>query len=323
MHEIRDIASFIAPNKGISIALGRFDGVHVGHRAIIDRAVAHARDNDLTPVCFSFREETYHRMESHDCLTTDDEKIHLIEKLGIEMLLHPALELPLTNTEPDAFVNSLLLDRWNSKFIVAGYDFHFGHNRSGDSLLLKKLAGDRAMVDILEPVKVDGEIVKATAIRFLLRDGKIEHANKLLGYPYSVIQRQVPGQHLGTRIGFPTLNFNWPDQKVMPPYGVYAVRVSLLPSKETDGNSSKALADGAAGFGLRPTVQKDRIEPILEVNILNPDRLSEAFKIPEVSDRTFKIKFHEFIRAERKFDSLDALQEQIGKDIEKVREILQ
>jgi riboflavin kinase / FMN adenylyltransferase len=322
MREIREIDSFVPPGNGIAIALGRFDGVHVGHRAVLDHAVVYSSQHGLMPVCFSFREETYSRSEPHECLTTDDEKIRLIAKLGIETILHPSLTPPLTDTEPDVFVNSYIIGRWNAKYITAGYDFHFGKNRAGDSAMLRNLAGDRALVEILDPVQVDGEIVKSTKIRYLLREGNIPDANRLLGYPYSITQNQVEGQHLGTAIGFPTLNFEWPDQKVAPPYGVYAVKVTFKPSEA--GGQKYCISDaiGAAGFGLRPTVQKDRPTPILEVHLLDPENLSEALIIPEVSKRAFRIEFHEFIRPENKFASLDALKAQIGKDVARVREIL-
>jgi riboflavin kinase / FMN adenylyltransferase len=319
----RDIDLFAPPINGTAIALGRFDGVHRGHRVVLEHAVAHARSNGLMPVCFSFREETYARSEPHGCLTTDREKTSLIAELGIQTLLHPSFAPPLTDTEPDVFVNHYLIEMWNAKYITAGYDFHFGKNRAGDSALLKRFAGDRAMVDIIDPVRVDGEIVKSTKIRNLLREGNIVEANRLLGYIYSIRQRQVEGQHLGTKIGFPTLNFEWPDQKIMPPYGVYAVKVTFKPSDDQEDISCVAGAVGAAGFGLRPTVQNNRPTPILEVNLIDPDNLAKALEIPEIATRSFEIEFHKFIRREKKFESLDALQAQIGKDVETVREILE
>lgn len=315
MQEFREIHTFSPPDKGTTIALGRFDGVHIGHRILLETTVMLALSMDAMPCCFSFQEETYRHDNPHDCLTTSEEKAALIEKLGIETLLHPPFEKPFIDTTADVFVNSYLLDRWKARHITVGFDFRFGKDRKGNSTLLWELASRRGVqVDMVEPVKMDGEVVKSTAIRTYLRAGDIPRANRLLGRPYSITQRQVPGQRLGTGIGFPTLNFNWPECKVMPPYGVYAVRVG-------DG-SSEEKADGVAGFGLRPTVEKDRQTPILEVHLLEPEKLKEALSIPETSSRTFTIEFFAHIRPERKFDSIEALRRQIAHDCDSARQIL-
>ena len=279
MMEFRNISEFTPPDSGIAITLGRFDGVHVAHRALLERTVSFAHRNRLAPVCFSFCQGSCGHPEPYDCLTTDEEKIHLIENTGIEMLLHSPFEPPLIDTEPDVFVESFLIHRWKARFITVGYDFRFGKNRAGDSDFLKRLATHcGATVEILDPVKIDGEIVKATTIRMLLREGKISRANAFLGRPYSLTQRQVPGRHLGARIGFPTINFEWPDAKVMVPYGVYAVRIGTA--------ASDVLADGVAGFGLRPTVEKDRPTPILEVHMPDSNPLPELLAPSEAPDKS-------------------------------------
>jgi riboflavin kinase/FMN adenylyltransferase len=316
MREYLDINDFHPPDSGLAVALGRFDGVHVGHRALIARTVDRAHSFGLVPACFSFRDDTYALAEHHSLLTTNDEKKQLLALAGIEILIHPAFEHPFIDTSAPDFVNVFLADRWKAKYVIAGYDFHFGRDRTGDTRILSHLGASRGIrVDILDPVRMDGDIVKATAIRSMLRDGDIPRANMMLGRPYSVTQRQVPGQHLGTEIGFPTLNFDWPDRKVMVPYGVHAVRV-------TYGESGTDRADGVAGFGFRPTVQKNRATPILEVYILEPEKLSAALSTPEVSDRIFKIEFYAYIRPEKKFDSLDSLKTQIQSDCESARNML-
>jgi riboflavin kinase/FMN adenylyltransferase len=307
MQEIRDIFSYTPPDRGISIALGRFDGVHVGHQVLIKNAVAEGLKARLETVCFSFREETYIGHGPNECLTTDLEKLALMEDLGIQTVLHPAFAPPLADTPADVFVCSFLIDSWKARCMTVGYDFHFGKSRSGDSQFLKSLAENRGVeVRIISPVTVDGEIVKATAIRGYIREGNIERAGLLLGRPYSIGAPQVSGQHLGTEIGYPTINLDWPMSKVMAPFGVYAVRLR--------SDEQSAAVDAVASFGVRPTVEEGRKEPILEVHVLDPE------EVP--SGTSFTVEFHGFIRREERFESLDKLKEQIARDCDAAKEIL-
>jgi riboflavin kinase/FMN adenylyltransferase len=315
MHEYLEIDDFHPGKTSLAIALGRFDGVHVGHRKLIARMIEAAKSRNLVPACFSFREDTYAQADHHALLTTNDEKRELLAQAGIEILIHPAFDRPFIDRSAPDFVSVFLAKRWKAKYAIAGYDFHFGKGRAGDSQMLSDLGAQVGIeVEILDPVTVDGEIVKSTAIRSLLRKGDIPRANLMLGRPYSITHRQVPGQHLGTQIGFPTLNFEWPESKVMIPYGVHAVRATY--------GASGTRADGVAGFGFRPTVQKDRPTPILEVFLLEPEKLADTLSIPEVSDRIFKIEFYAYIRPEIRFDSLDSLRAQIAADCESARDML-
>lgn len=313
MKELPEAENWVNSEIPLAMGLGRFDGVHVGHRVLLEKVVEYARSNNLVPACFSFRNDTHPARESHQCLTTNAEKVRILEGLGIELLLHPAFEQPFMDTTPEDFVNLMLIDQWKAVYIVAGYDFHFGKDRKGDAQLLKKLAELKGVkVEILPPVKVNEKIVKAADIRSFLKAGDIPRANELLGRPYSITARQVPGQHLGTRIGFPTINFEWPIEKVMPPFGVYAVNIRW-------GESS--IADGVAGFGFRPTVEKGRTTPILEVHILDENAASEIVKIPETSEKTFTIEFFSYLRPEKIFDSLEDLKNQIAEDCDQARKI--
>jgi riboflavin kinase / FMN adenylyltransferase len=317
MQEIHDILNYRGPANGLSVALGRFDGVHAGHRMLISDAVNVARERDFFPACFSFREESYLSLIRNNCLTTDSEKVRFLESLGIEILLHPAFEPPLIECTSESFVVDLLINQWNARHIVVGYDFHFGKGRTGDSSMLRNLASSHGVsVQIVEPVKIDSEIVKSTAIRSYIRAGNLPHANLLLGQPYSIISCQVAGQRLGTKLGFPTLNFNWPEKKVMPPFGVFAVRA------KSEIFEDDLISDGVASFGLTPTVVTDRPEPVLEVHLINPDDLSRTLAEPDISRRLIKIEFCVFLRSERKFENLDALKTQIALDRSNAIEIL-
>ncbi len=323
MEVFRDIYGWMPPGKGSSVALGRFDGVHLGHRAILDRAVEFARENELTSVCFSFREETYPGALERGIITTEEEKLDLLRKIGIDVVLHPAFEAPLIQTSHDMFLHSLLVNRWKAKMIVVGYDFRFGKDRLGDPEFLEKEAQKRgARIDVLRPVSAEGEVVKATLIRSLLRQGNVEKANKLLGRAYSITAPQVAGQRMGSKLGFPTLNFNWPDGKVPLRYGVYAVRVASYAFRDDPSDETKPVVDGVANFGLRPSVEKDRKQPILETHLLDPGKMIDMIADPPSPGMHFTIGFEAYIRPEQQFDDLLALKAQIAADVRSAREFL-
>jgi len=323
MREYRDIYEWTAPRTGCTIALGRFDGVHLGHRSLLDRAVKLARTHQLTPVCFSFQESTYPRSNGLGQLTTDDEKVELLEQIGMEVLLHPRFESPLVDMSAHDFLHSMLFERWLAAIVVAGYDFHFGKNRQGDIDYLLSAGKDLGIkIEIISPFVADGEIVKATRIRELLRDGVVDRANALLGRPYSVRVHPVRGRGLGREIGFPTINFPWPDLKVKVLPGIYAVRTGSEALDVDAISGSRSLKDGVANFGFQPTIDPPNREPVLEVHILDevPPRIAELSEFPP--DMVFTVEFIDFIRPEQRFDSIDELRAQIGRDCDKARQLL-
>ncbi|HDS29767.1 MAG TPA: hypothetical protein ENN67_01860 [Firmicutes bacterium] len=319
----RDIYKFV-PEKKTAIALGRFDGVHVGHMTLLNKAVEFARENDFLSVCFSFREETYPGAETRGVLTTEKEKLDLIRDAGIDVTLHPAFAPPLTEITHDKFLHGYLINQWKAGMIIAGYDFKFGKNREGDTDFLRKEGEKRGVkVEIVRPVTSEGEIVKATIIRGLLRDGLLDKANRLLGRGYSVTVKQVPGRRLGSRIGFPTLNFHWPEGKVPLKYGVYAVRVRSFALRDDPSEKIKPSANGVANFGLRPTVDEGkRTVPVLEVHILDPGKMIDLIAEPPSPDTDFTVEFVSFMRNEQRFETLDSLKSAIDEDVKKAREIM-
>ncbi len=324
MKEYRDIYEWTAPQAGCTIALGRFDGVHLGHRSLLARAVELARTHKLTPVCFSFQESTYPRSNGLGQLTTDDEKVELLERIGMEVLLHPRFESPLIDMSAHDFLHSMLFERWRARIVVAGYDFHFGKDRQGDTDYLLSAGKDLGVkIEIVSPFVEGGEIVKATRIRELLRDGDVDRANALLGRPYSVRVHPVRGRGLGREIGFPTVNFPWPDLKVKLLPGIYAVRIGSEALRIDAVSGSHSFMDGVANFGFQPTIDPPSREPILEVHILDkiPPRIAELSEFP--LNMVFTVEFTDFIRPEQRFDSIDELRAQIGRDCNKARELLE
>jgi riboflavin kinase / FMN adenylyltransferase len=306
-------------SQNTAIALGRFDGVHLGHRAILDYTVAQAKEKGLMPVCFSFDEISFPGAKENGILTTSYEKAGLLWEIGFDALLLLKFKPPLINMSAGDFVKELLVEKWKAKLAVAGYDFHFGKDRGGNSEFLKA-EGTRCGFDvkIFEPITSDGVPVKATNIRNLIKEGKIVEANALLGRPYAIHAKQIAGKEFGRAIGFPTLNFKWPKYKVSPVLGVYAVII--------DSEMLKMQQRGVANFGVGPTVSKGKSEPVLEVHVLDPDPetkglLAEIAKNPGTVNFC-EIKLIDFIRREEKFSSVEELVKAIGEDCESAREIL-
>lgn len=306
------------PGTDCAFALGRFDGVHIGHQALLGRTVELAKERGLKPVCFSFLEESFPGASERGILTTADEKSNLLEEIGFEVLLQAAFESPLINTTAAEFINDLLIDRWKARLVVAGYDYHFGKDRAGDAEFLKSVAEGRGVeVEIFQPVKLDSVPVKSTKIRQLIADGKIQDATKLLGRPYSIRSSQIPGRKLGREIGYPTMNFPWPELKVRPLHGVYAVRLM-------SGIFSKP-ANAVANYGLKPTTDNQNTVAVLEILVLDPEPdvatlLKSGLETSEPRVE-YEIGFIEFIRPEEKFPSIDDLKKQISIDCEKARAI--
>jgi len=319
MQEFRDIYDWTPPSSGCAIALGRFDGVHLGHRALLERAVEHAAEHSLTPVCFSFQERTFPGAAKRKQLTTCEEKAALLESIGIEFLLHPVFEPPLIEMNPGQFAGGLLIGKWHAKLIVAGFDFHFGKDRAGNTDILKEIGKEHDVeIEIFPAFVIDGIPVKATNIRTIIREGRVAEAARLLGRRYSIHAANNPGRQFGREIGFPTINFRWPELKVAPKFGIYVVRLRLTGGDLTPSTASTAgWLEGVANFGLRPTVEPENSIPLLEVHILEdvPDQIRNSHSYG--SD--FEVEFIEFLREERQFLNVDELKTQIASDCDSAR----
>lgn len=276
-----------------ALAIGNFDGLHLGHRAIL--AATHA--TGLTPAVLTF--------EPHPSLVLRPqnpalriygfaEKCRLLRGCGIEALFLARFHSGYAALTPQQFIAQELRHRCNAQHIFVGEDFAFGQKRGGSIAMLQE-AG--FAVTIVPPVLVEGTRCSSTRIREALAKGDISTANQLLGTPYTISGRVTPGQQKGRTIGFPTLNIPFRSLMATPAYGVYQVELS-------DGQR------GIANFGIRPTVNTDKNpSPQLEVHLLKPGR------IPAYGERV-RIHILRFIRAEMRFPSLEALQKQIAQDIE-------
>ena len=289
----------------LHLALGVFDGVHVGHQAVIARAVeAAAREGGL-PGVLTFDPHPIRVIAPNKAptslLETLAHKARVMEELGVKLFIPLHFDIELARMEASEFIEKLTAAA--VKTIAVGEDWRFGHNRGGDVNFLNQEAARRGFkLEAVAPVMHDGERVSSTRIRQAIRDGNLAAAEQLLGRPYAVAGKVIEGKKLGRTIGFPTANLATGEAQ-LPPDGVWAVRV-ILP----DGRD---LA-GVANLGLRPTVGGDSRS--LEVHLLD-------FSC-DLYGEELEIRFQKHLRPEIKFPSIDALRLQIQQDADDARKLL-
>lgn len=288
---------------GTCIALGNFDGIHVGHRKIVENCVQKAREEGLISLVWSFRRHPEHILKgnfSSGNIISAKDKEAILKQVGIDHLILEDFER-VRDFSPEEFCDRILIRQLSARYVFCGFNFRFGKNGGGDAAFLKAYLEKKGIsVFIEDPVSLEGDTVSSTRIRVLLAKGDMEQVETLLGRPYSIRFPVLHGKHLGARIGFPTLNQVFPEEYVTPKKGVYAVRVTF------DGKEFF----GVCNVGSRPTVDSDdRI--IAETHLLDFSG--------ELYGKEVRVEFHRFLRAETKFSSLEELKEQIGKDRETAR----
>ena len=243
-----------------AVALGLFDGLHRGHQAVIRRAVGVP---GLTPAVFTFRydEEAVITKKNYARLLSPALKMKLLEQLGARIVFQPPFS-KIMSMEPAEFFYKIIVQFMRAGAVVCGEDFRFGKNAAGDALLLRKLCEENGIrFTTVPPVEDEGKPVSSTRIREALRQGDVETANRLLGYPFMTDGTVVHGQHMGHALGFPTINQLFQPGQLIPRFGVYATIA------EFEGRRYI----GATDIGVKPTVG-DSFQPAAETHLLDFDR---------------------------------------------------
>jgi riboflavin kinase/FMN adenylyltransferase len=287
------------------LTIGSFDGVHRGHVKVIRRMVQRARRQGGPATVMTFDPHPRCVLAPDTCplsLTTVDEQADAIEPLGVDHLVVMPFTRKLSELTATEFMEKIT-GPIPLKGLVIGYDFALGHQRRGDRTFLEHY-GDRHgfEVVVITPHSAEGTVISSSVIRTLLLDGQVAHAARLLGRHYSITSFVEHGTGTGSRIGFPTANFAITPNKLVPKQGVYAVWVDI------DG----AAYPGAMNIGYRPTFGGNRLT--VEAFIFDFER--------DLYNRTVRARFVQRIRDEKKFESADALVQQIGKDVARARSIL-
>jgi riboflavin kinase/FMN adenylyltransferase len=298
-----DLAQLEGP---LFLAIGAFDGVHLGHQAVISTSARHAHSEDGTPVVVTFDPHPAKvlRPESPPHLiTSTPHKIALIRALGVGHLLIIPFDKNFAQTEPEDFVAQLTESAKPLCEICVGHEWSFGKNRAGNLALLRKL-GSRLHFNVvgIPPVKVNGAVVSSTAIRARIERGDFAGAAAMLGRDYTILGTVKEGSKLGRQLGFPTANLSAHSEQ-FPPNGVYFVEAWF----------EGVLHHGVVNVGFRPTVSGEKAERVIEVHLLDFHR--------DIYGADIEIKFMQFLRPEKKFESVEALGKQIAADVKKAREL--
>ena len=284
------------PHK-VCLAIGVFDGVHLGHQQVIGRARDDARASGGTSVVLTFDPHPMRVLQPQKApllLTSTEHKLALIGKLGADACLLVTFDKPFSLTPPEQFIETVARHTHPLQEICVGTRFRFGHDRTGDVHLMEALAPKYGFVaKEIKSVKLGDEMISSTAIRQHVLHGRLDRAAAMLGRPFSILGTVEPGDHRGRQLGFPTANLDTHDE-VLPPDGVYAVRVII---------GAERLG-GVVNIGVRPTFVGAQPRRVLEVHILDFARDLYAQDIDE-----------------QKFVSVDALRTQIAADIEAARKV--
>lgn len=298
MQVYHSLAELGAAESDFGLALGVFDGVHLGHRFVIDAARGCRRTGVLTfephPVQVLAPDRAPRRI-----LATMEHKMQILDTLGVDFLVVIEFTMELASGEARVFADELFGS--GVRRLAAGEDWNFGKGRKGN---MKYLAdwGDEVGVAVhaVSAVMQKGERISSTRIRQALRDENLVAAEEMLGRPYSVMGEVVQGRQLGRQLGFPTANVAVSDEQ-LPPNGVYVV----------EGRWEGQWIRGVANIGTRPTVDKSMARS-LEVNLFSD-------QVPDAYGWTLEVAFLRKIREERKFESIEALKEQISRDVEEAK----
>jgi riboflavin kinase/FMN adenylyltransferase len=297
-------------NKGI-ITTGAFDGVHKGHHQIIGKMKEIANRTGGETIIITFhphpRKVTSSVPGEIKQLTSLQERIQLLEKEGVSHLVVIPFDYQFSNLTATDYVKTFLVANFHPHAIIVGYDHRFGKGRSGDFEMLTQLGLEyQFKVEQVNEQIIDNEIISSTQIRNYLADKNIVKANSLLGYPYFFEGFIVRGNQIGRTIGCPTANLHINDEeKIIPANGVYAVHVK----GECFGDK---VLEGMMNIGVRPTVDGQR--KVIEVNIFDFDE--------DIYEQSITVMVYDYIRGEVKFNGLDALKEQLNKDVISAKSIL-
>lgn len=310
MRIFRHYTELPAAVRGGVIALGNFDGVHLGHQTVIATAQAVAREKGRPCGVMTFEPHprSVFSPDQH-CfrLTPFRIKSRLIELLGVDFLLMQHFDLAFAAHTAEAFVDQVLVRGLGMAHVVVGYDYVFGHGRQGNVDSLSQMAAQRGfgVTRVGQVTTGDGMVYSSTSVRQALRDGRPAEAARLLGRSWELEGRVEHGDQRGRQLGFPTANISLQDY-LHPKTGVYAVQAGI------DKGDATEWLPGVANFGLRPTFAKQ--EPILEVHLLGWNG--------DLYGRHLRVALVDYIRPEMKFDTLAALQRQIDDDSQAARRLL-
>lgn len=295
-----------APSSTV-LTIGNFDGVHCGHRALLDQLVSRAKALGLPPAVLTFEphpREFFDPKNAPTRLATLREKLELLADAGVEIVLVARFNGAFAGLSADAFVEQVIVKALRAKYVMIGDDFRFGAKRAGGFHHLQQKGEEYGFrVEAMHSVLLDGERVSSSGVRAALVAGDMSEAAKLLGRPYAIDGRVVHGDKRGRQLGFPTANIRV-KHNPLPLMGVFAVEVRCQANTVGNCNVPGDFLHGVANLGIRPTVEGTR--PLLEIHLFD--------FVGDLYGAHLNVRFVKKIRDEMKFSGLDALRAQIARD---------
>ena len=295
-------------NRDTAIAIGKFDGVHLGHRRLLEEILAKKQDGlEACVFTFDISPSVLFGLSDGKVLTTREEKRRIFREMGVDVLVEFPMTLETAATPAEEFARRYLSGALCGRLIAAGEDLSFGQYGKGDAALLRRLSAELSFdVKIIEKVKLDDMEVSSTYVRSLVEAGRMEDAARFLGESYCVDGIVTHGRHLGHSLGFPTMNLVPSKEKLLPPNGVYASRVRI----------GERLYQGVTNIGQKPTVQSTAGAG----NAMQTGVETFAFDFDgDIYGQEVQVLLHRFLRPEQKFESIEALKAQIARDVEACR----
>ena len=288
--------------KGTAVALGYFDGIHIGHKSVLNKALQKAKEKDLVPVVLLFDIHPRKLLSGNvpPVLTGEEIKREILTEMGFTIADFDFRQG--MNYEPEEFIDKILVGSLGAKVVSCGFDYHYGKGGKGSSDTMRSSLQERGIEFYsIEPVFLGGEIISSTSVRKFIQQGEIEKANAMLGEYFSYDFTVNKGDGLGKTWGFPTINQHFPEDFIIPKYGVY------LSETVVDGESYLSVTN----VGVRPTVADGGVR-------------SETFILDFSGDlygKKVQVRLIKYLREEKKFPDIDSLREAIGKDIENARKV--
>lgn len=284
------------------IALGSFDGLHLGHRALVQKAIEVAKKNKGKSMIYTFKNHPLSIINKEimpKLLMDNDMKIRVLEHIGVDYLSLINFSREFMEISPEDFISNIV-ENYNAKGIIVGFNYRFGYKNLGDITLLKKLSVKyNFKLYVINPIKQNNELISSSRIRNIISEqGDIKKANSMLYVPFSVEGKVVRGRQIGREIGFPTINLDYNKDYVIPKGGVYSTIVKY----------KDKFYKGVTNIGYNPTVENQKLS--IETHILDFNN--------NIYDETIRVYFTGRIRDEKKFDSLEELACRIEKDKEYV-----
>jgi len=290
--------------KHTGVGLGNFDGLHIGHMALINTLISECKINDLHSVVYTFTKhpETILRKGLvNQLITTNEQKTKLLELTALDTLYYKEFYEAFSRLSPDEFIKNILIDTLNIRLAVVGFNYRFGYLGKGDVEYLKK-SGEKYgfRVIVIPPVKVKSEIVSSTLIREYIKKGKMERVFHLLGRHFSLYGTVVAGRRIGRTLGFPTANIIPHPKMVIPAKGVYITKTKY----------GDKWINSITNVGVAPTLREESSFSI-ETHLLDYDE--------DIYGKDIEICFIHKLRDEKKYENLEALKKQVAEDIKKAR----